>query len=106
MCYFKYLNDVALNRIPVMAPLLGVLFYGGIFPSKIGLRAPSLERGQLRPKAGVFLYTQKKSWMLCMGSTYTGISPYVLHYGRATFFNAHKRCGFEPGTCIIARSVA
>jgi hypothetical protein len=30
-----------INRIPVMAPLFGVHFYGGVSPSKIGLIAPS-----------------------------------------------------------------
>jgi hypothetical protein len=42
---------------PTLAPLLGVLFFGGISPTKIGLSAPSLERAQLRFKAHVFLYT-------------------------------------------------
>jgi hypothetical protein len=54
-------NGFSFNRIPVMAPilapLLGVLFYGGISPLKIGLSVPSLERAQLRSKARVFLYT-------------------------------------------------
>jgi hypothetical protein len=40
---------------PILAPLLGVPFYGGISPSKIGLSAPSLERAQLRLKTRVFL---------------------------------------------------
>jgi hypothetical protein len=81
-------------------------FYGGISPSKIGLSAPSLERGQLRLKARVFLYTSKKSRLLCMGRTYTAISPYVLDYGRATSFSIPKRCGFESGTRKSTRSVA
>jgi hypothetical protein len=44
--------------------------------------------------------------MRCMGRTYSVKRQTILNYGRATFLNAHQRCGFEPGTCIIARSVA
>jgi hypothetical protein len=29
----------------------------------------------------------------------------IPNYGRATRFNAHKRCRIEPGTCIMAISV-
>jgi hypothetical protein len=41
--------------VPYMGQEKGVLFYGVISPSKIGLSAPSLERAQLRSKARVFL---------------------------------------------------
>jgi hypothetical protein len=44
--------------------------------------------------------------MLCMGRTYSAKRRTIPNYGRATLFNAHQRCRFEPGTCIIARSVA
>jgi hypothetical protein len=43
--------------VPLTAPLLGVLFYGGISPSKIGPITPSLEQAQLHSRARVFLYT-------------------------------------------------
>jgi hypothetical protein len=51
----KYVVNSFHVMAPILAPLLGVLFYGGISPSKIGLRAPSLDRAQLRLKARVFL---------------------------------------------------
>jgi hypothetical protein len=44
--------------------------------------------------------------MLNMGRTYSTKRRTIPHYGRAIFFNAHQRCRFEPGTCIMARSVA
>jgi hypothetical protein len=43
--------------VPLTAPLFGVLFLGGISPSKNRLSAPSLEQAQLRSRARVFLYT-------------------------------------------------
>jgi hypothetical protein len=42
--------------------------------------------------------------MIYIDATDSGISPYLLPYGRATCLNAHQRCRIEPGTCIIARS--
>jgi hypothetical protein len=41
-----------------------------------------------------------------MGRTYTGISPYLLKIGNKHILTVRERCGIEPGTCIIARSVA
>jgi hypothetical protein len=60
---FKKKNQSCLKmfftRIPVMAPilapLLGVLFYGVVSPSKIGLIAPYWEAVQALSKARVFL---------------------------------------------------
>jgi hypothetical protein len=47
----------------------GYIFFGGISPSKIGHIAPFLATIQALSKTRVFLYTQKKSRMLCMGRT-------------------------------------
>jgi hypothetical protein len=91
---------------PILAPLLGVIFYGGISSSKIGLRAPSLDRAQLRLNARVFLLSKKNIHLVRIAVTDSGISPSVLDHGRAPFLNAHQRCRFESGTCIIARTVA
>jgi hypothetical protein len=44
--------------------------------------------------------------MRCMGRTYTVKRRTIPNYGRATLFNAYQRCRIEPGTCIVARSVA
>jgi hypothetical protein len=44
--------------------------------------------------------------MHCMGHTYSVKRRTISNYGRATFLNAHQRCGFEPGTCINTRRVA
>jgi hypothetical protein len=56
----RYFN-ININRIPVMAPIsapiLGSLFFGGIFPSKIGRFAPFLATIQALSKTRVFLYT-------------------------------------------------
>jgi hypothetical protein len=41
-----------------------------------------------------------------MGRTYVDKRRTIPQYGRPTFFNAHLRCRIEPGTCIMARSVA
>jgi hypothetical protein len=50
-----------INRIPVMAPIsapiLGVYFFGGIFPSKMERFAPFLATIQALSKTRVFLYT-------------------------------------------------
>jgi hypothetical protein len=52
--YIDHSNTKAhiINRIQVMSVILrsifGVLFHGGVSPSKNGLIAPSLERAQLR----------------------------------------------------------
>jgi hypothetical protein len=40
-----------------------------------------------------------------MGRTYASKRRTIPNYGRATLYNAHKRCRIEPGTCIMARSV-
>jgi hypothetical protein len=49
------------NRIPVMAPIsapiLGSVFFWGIFPSKMGRFAPFLATIQALSKTRVFLYT-------------------------------------------------
>jgi hypothetical protein len=104
------INIITINRIPVMAPilapLLGLLFYGGISPSKIGLIAPYWEPVQALSKARVFLLGWKNFRLVCIALTDGGISPHVIDYGRGTFFNAHQRCRIIPGTCIMAKSVA
>jgi hypothetical protein len=44
--------------------------------------------------------------MLYLGRTYSAKRRTIPYYRRAIFFNAHQRCRFEPGTCIMAKSVA
>jgi hypothetical protein len=44
--------------------------------------------------------------MRCMGRTYSVKRQTISNYGRATFPNAHQRCGFDPGTCSNTRRVA
>jgi hypothetical protein len=71
-----------INRISVMmpltAPLLGVYFFGGISPSKIGHIAPFLDRIQALSKARFFLLVKKKRRLLCMGRTSTAYKPFAL----------------------------
>jgi hypothetical protein len=57
---------------PISAPILGYVFFGGIFPSKMGRFAPFLATIQALSKAHVFLYTQNERKLLCMGRTFTG----------------------------------
>jgi hypothetical protein len=45
-------------------------FFGGVSPSKNGLSNPSLEGAQLCSKARVFLLSENKRRLLCMGRTY------------------------------------
>jgi hypothetical protein len=63
----------AVNRIPVIAPLLGtdfrVLFYRGVSPSKIGPIAPYWYTVHLRLNARVFLLGEKKSRLVCIAVT-------------------------------------
>jgi hypothetical protein len=51
--------------------LLGVYFFGGISPSKIGHIAPFLAMIQALSKTRVFLLSKKKQRLLCMGRTST-----------------------------------
>jgi hypothetical protein len=83
----------------------GSFFYGGISPSKIGLIAPYWEPVQALSKARVFLPGGKKSRLVCTTVTDCAKSRTIPNYGRATRFNAPKRCRIEPGTCIMAISV-
>jgi hypothetical protein len=46
---------------PILVPLLGFLFYGGISPSKIGLIASSLERECNTVQKHVSFYIVKRS---------------------------------------------
>jgi hypothetical protein len=41
--------------------------------------------------------------MRCMGRTYSVKRRTIPNYGRATLFNAHQSCRFEPGTSINTR---
>jgi hypothetical protein len=73
---------VSINRIPVMvlltAPLLGVYFYRGISPSKIGHIAPFLDRIQPLSSTRAFLPVKKKRRLLSMGRTSTANKPFAL----------------------------
>jgi hypothetical protein len=56
-------DGYSLNRIPVMAPILapilGVHFFGGIFPSKIGHFAPFRAKIQALSKTCAFLFNKR-----------------------------------------------
>jgi hypothetical protein len=41
-----------------------------------------------------------------MGCTYAAKRRTLLNYGRASSLSIRERCGFKPGTCKSARSVA
>jgi hypothetical protein len=56
----------------------GSFFYKDASPSKIGLIDPYWDTVCLHSKARVFLSSWNKQKLLCMGRTYTGISPYLL----------------------------
>jgi hypothetical protein len=50
---------------------LGIYFFGGISPSKIGQIAPFLATIQALSKTRVFLSSKKKQRLFCMGRTST-----------------------------------
>jgi hypothetical protein len=56
-----------------------VIFLRGISPSKIGRIAPFLDTIQALSRTRAFLYSQKKSHLLCMGRTSTANKPLPLN---------------------------
>jgi hypothetical protein len=75
----------------------GYIFFGGISPSKIGHIAPFLATIQALSKTCVFLHTQKKSRMLCMGHTYTANRGNNLKNEK----NSLKICGYREKWCKV-----
>jgi hypothetical protein len=76
-------SDLALITAFMLWPsinghLLGVYFFGGISPSKIGHIAPFLATIQALSKTRVFLLSKKKRRLLCMGRTFTANKPLPL----------------------------
>jgi hypothetical protein len=65
--------------VPLTAPLLGLYFFGGISPSKIGHIAPFLDRIQPLSSTRAFLLVEKKQILLCMGRTSTTNKPLPLN---------------------------
>jgi hypothetical protein len=65
---------------PILAPTFGVTFLKGRFSLKNGTFCPLLATIQPLSSARAFLYTQKKSRMICMGRTFTFVLPYLLIY--------------------------
>jgi hypothetical protein len=80
---------------PIMAPILGVHFFGGIFPSKMGLFAPFLATIQRLSKKCAFLLKKKRK-LPCMGRTFTIARTDLLHN-----CPKHVVCqlGIDSGSC-------
>jgi hypothetical protein len=65
---------------PIAAYKKGVIFLGGISPSKIGHNAPYLDTIQALSKARVFvLLSENERKLLCMGHTSTANKPLPLN---------------------------
>jgi hypothetical protein len=74
---------LSLNRIPVMAPILapilGVHFWGSIFSSKMGPFAPFPATIQALSRTRAFLQSENERKLLCMGHTFTVARPYLVN---------------------------
>jgi hypothetical protein len=75
--------------------ILGVYFFGGISPSKIGHIAPFLATIQALSKTRVFLLSKKKRRLLCMGRTFTANKPSSYSMKRTV----ERQLGIESGSC-------
>jgi hypothetical protein len=64
--------------VPLTAPLFGVIFLGGISPSKIGPIAPYLDTIQALSSTRDFLLVKKERRLVCMGRTSTTNKPFAL----------------------------
>jgi hypothetical protein len=64
---------------PLTGPKKGVLFLGGISPSKMGRFAPFLATIQALSTTRVFLLSQNMSRVVCMGRTSTANKPLPLN---------------------------
>jgi hypothetical protein len=67
------------SSIPVMAPILGVHFWGSIFPSKMGPFAPFSATIQALSRTRAFLQSKNEQKLLCMGRTFTVARTDLLH---------------------------
>jgi hypothetical protein len=81
----------------------GSFFYGGVSPLKIGLITPCWETVHLRLKARVFLLSENKRRLLCMGCTYAAKRRTLLTNWRATVWAFARGAELEPGTCKSTR---
>jgi hypothetical protein len=74
-----------LNSFQAIAPLTGqkkgVLFKGGVSPSKIGAFAPFLATIQALSSTSVFLLGENERKLLCMGHTFTANKPLPPYLG-------------------------
>jgi hypothetical protein len=97
-----------INRIPIIAPILGtdfrVLFLRGHISLKNRSYCPLLRASTSPFKSTCLLIRLKEVPDRCMGRTYSVKRRTIPNYGRATLFNAQQRCRIEPGTCIMARN--
>jgi hypothetical protein len=77
-------DDIQFNSFLASAPLTGqkkgVLFKGAYLPQKSDVLPPYLDTIQALSSTRVFLHTQRKSWLLCMGRTSTANKPLPLNY--------------------------
>jgi hypothetical protein len=64
---------------PILAPLLGVHFFGGKFTSKMGPFAPFLAMIQALSRTRAFLLRENERKLLCMGRTFTVARTDLLH---------------------------
>jgi hypothetical protein len=74
----------------------GYIFFGGIFPSKMGPFAPFLATIQALSRTPVFLSSENEQKLLCMGRTFTVARTDLLLLGPK-----HVGCqlGIESGSC-------
>jgi hypothetical protein len=77
-----------------MAPTFGVTFLKGCFSLKNGTFCPLLATIQRLSSARAFLYTQKKSRMLCMSLTFTVARPVPTYLMKRT---VERQLGIESG---------
>jgi hypothetical protein len=64
---------------PILDPILGVHFWGSIFPSKMGPFAPFSATIQALSRTCAFLLSENERKLVCMGCTFTVARPYLLN---------------------------
>jgi hypothetical protein len=90
----------SLNRIPVMAPILapilGVHFFGGIFPSKMGRFSPFLATIQAHLKTCVFLFNKRSEGCFVSDAPPLVLAPTIFIIA---LFSVEFQLGIDSGSC-------